>query len=100
MVPNDENDPPRDDLVFAFSEMPAGQTYTPAVPIHPTPVNEEFDRKEYTLFIWGYLRYGDLHGIVRRSGFAFEWNFLTQSFVVCGGAHWYDVEEGADSDAK
>jgi hypothetical protein len=95
--PNDENDVPGDNPVFAFSEMPAGQIYIPTLPFQATPVNDEFDRKEFPLFVWGYLRYSDLHGIVRRSGFAFEWSFLTQSFHVCGGSgHWYDVEESEE----
>jgi hypothetical protein len=55
----------------------------------------EFDR---SLYIYGYTRYSDLFGIVRRSGFSFE--FIpnkTQpeksAFVMCTNPLWYDEEE-------
>lgn len=81
-------------LVFAFHELKFGQSYTPPLPIHPTPVTEEFNRHDAPLFVWGYVRYMDIHGIVRRSGFAFEWIHLTQGFHPCGGSsYWYDLEE-------
>jgi hypothetical protein len=83
-------------LVFAFQELKFGESYRPSLSIHQTPVNEEFSRHETPLFVWGYLRYMDIHGVVRRSGFAFEWYHFTQGFSPCGGDdYWYDVEEEA-----
>jgi hypothetical protein len=55
----------------------------------------EFDR---SLYIYGYTRYSDLFGIVRRSGFMFEFipnktHPEQSSFVMCNSAKWHDEEE-------
>lgn len=57
-------------------------------------------------FLYGYLRYSDPHGIIRRSGFAFRYKRGTApvelppvQFSVCGpGEYWYDVEEKSGND--
>jgi hypothetical protein len=55
----------------------------------------EFDR---SLYIYGYTRYSDLFGIVRRSGFMFEFipdklHPEKSSFVMCNSAKWWHDEE-------
>lgn len=54
----------------------------------------------HSLYIWGWLRYADLHGTIRRAGFAYERPLNIQlsdeDFFACGSdAYWYDIEEKA-----
>lgn len=89
--------------VFAYRELKSGEPYTEHTPLHQMPVTKEgLDGRE-RMFIWGWLRYSDMHGIVRRSGFAFEWiagipDIVTPGyFQPCGPtSYWYDVEEDAN----
>lgn len=62
---------------------------------------------EETLFVYGWCRYADLHGIVRRGGFCFELypdvllaeTLQQMQFRPSGPAeYWYDVEESNDED--
>jgi hypothetical protein len=51
-----------------------------------------------TLYVYGYVRYLDLFGIMRRTGFMFEFvPLLTEPeksvFVMCPSPWWYDKEE-------
>jgi hypothetical protein len=54
------------------------------------------DRKN--LYLYGFLRYSDLFGVVRRTGFIFEFVAYRNSpensvFVMCRHPMWYDTEE-------
>lgn len=55
----------------------------------------EFD---VSLYVYGYVRYSDLFGIVRRTGFMFEFipnkvHPEKSTFVMCRHPMWYDQEE-------
>ncbi len=89
--------------VFAFYELKADEVYFPPMPLYPIPLTAEAERGDTALFVWGWLRYADIHGIVRRSGFAFQWWTLGDvagipaTFIPCGPAsYWYDIEEESE----
>jgi hypothetical protein len=86
--------------VFGYYELKPDEVYEPLVPLYPIPITQEAENGAASLFVWGWLRYADIHGIVRRSGFAFQWwtleglSKIPGTFIPCGPAsYWYDVEE-------
>jgi hypothetical protein len=51
-----------------------------------------------SLYMYGYVRYGDLFGITRRTGFLFEYAVASpdsakSTFVMRPHSMWYDIEE-------
>lgn len=88
--------------VFGYEQLKVGAEHSPVLPIRPIPVTDDAIKRG-GLFVWGWLRYADIHGVVRRSGFAFEWwpSFFVApgSFSKCGSdSYWYDAEEEEKSD--
>lgn len=88
------------DIFFGYGELSPGESYTPDWPMYPVPISDEDLSKEgWKLYVKGWVRYADVHGAIRRSGFAFEWvpgfiEIAADRFMPCGpSAHWYDVEE-------
>jgi hypothetical protein len=60
------------------------------------------------LYLCGWVRYADLHGVIRRRGVAFEYmppidpsNLpFGGTFYACGpDAYWYEIEEESEADA-
>lgn len=93
---------PSDDLkaeVFGSFEVGPDTREEFPLPIHSVILSEEWERGKGKLFLWGWIRYGDIHGIIRRAGFAYE--YVRSAFVEDGGffdpcgpaEYWYDVEE-------
>jgi len=88
------------DVFFGYGELGPGETYSPDYPMYPLPISdEELSKEGWKLYVKGWLRYADVHGVIRRSGFAFVWvpgfvQIAEDRFIRCGpSAHWYDVEE-------
>jgi hypothetical protein len=85
-----------------YGDVPIGarEQYSPPLAVHTMLLSDAFDRGDAgPAFIWGWLRYSDIHGVIRRAGFAFEYTKPITSvedgtFNPCGPeSYWYDVEE-------
>jgi hypothetical protein len=92
-----------DAFVFRFGRLKAEESYETQSPIYQIPVSDDALAGHAGLFVWGWLRYADIHGVVRRSGFAFEWfaisDLVEGHFTPCGpSSYWYDIEEGQEGE--
>ncbi|HEX4293174.1 MAG TPA: hypothetical protein VHZ29_03505 [Rhizomicrobium sp.] len=89
------------DAIPGYHDIEPAQLHRPLWPFYYITLNDEFDRRELPFYVWGWIRYADVHGIVRRSGFAFEFfpvdddPYSKGFFQPCERAYWYDVEEPA-----
>jgi hypothetical protein len=73
------------------------ETHTPELPLDWAPY--EVTPKNFLRWmkVWGWVKYTDIHGIRRRSGFAFS-HFRMDGvesffFATGGSSYWYDIEE-------
>lgn len=76
-----------------------GEVWSPERPLQAAWLNSSFDKHLLTLFAWGWVKYADNFGVVRRSGFAFEYVPTGEGgnggeFRPCGpSTYWFDVED-------
>jgi len=81
-----------------------GSQWTSEVGFHPFQITEDEFREiatteTKTLYVYGYIRYADLFGIVRRTGFSYEGNldnagdFGALVVEITNRSLWYDREE-------
>ena len=95
MLPPDETG----SVLHGRKPLGVGEIWTPGDPVNAALLDASFEKHLLTLYAWGWVRYTDAHGIVRRSGFAFEYlpsgeNPAGGAFRPCGPSHyWYDIED-------
>lgn len=91
------------DVDFDWGIVLPGDPIQRAVPMQTEDISqaeaERVNAGAKRFFVFGYIRYGDVHGISRRSGFAYQFivphsTAAKATFMKCGPSqYWYDVEE-------